>query len=128
MARFLVGGKSGAAHYASNVSYPNDLVLMDAAGLVDISMLPAAVIPNAGQATVPFATWLSEDSVKVNDAGIIATSAINLSVYADNDDVYAQDWHPPFVYNIVPGVSFDVYVRPALGLFKGPVKINWSWT
>ncbi len=82
---------------------------------------------NFGQSTVPFATFLSEDRVTVAAAGVLPTSKIGATVYADNDDVYAQDWNPPEIINVVAGVGFDIVLRPAQGLFKGPVKVNWVW-
>ncbi len=83
---------------------------------------------NFGLATIPFASWLNEDSVSVTgQAGISGTSKILASLYADNDDVYAQDWRPPIIRNVVAGVGFDICLRPEIGSFKGNMKINWSW-
>ncbi len=85
------------------------------------------VTGTSGQATVPFASMLSEDSITVTGvSGVRDTSAIVAQVYADNDDVYAQDWVAPVVRNIVAGVGFDLVLRPLFGLFAGPVKVNWS--
>ncbi len=83
---------------------------------------------NFGQATIPFASWLTEDKISVTgQASILATSKILASIYADNEDVYAQDWRPPIIRNVVAGAGFDVTLRPEIGTFKGNVKINWTW-
>ncbi len=84
---------------------------------------------NFGQATIPFASWKSEDKVSVvGQAAILATAKILVSLYADTDDVYAQEWHPPVVRNIVAGTGFDIEIRPDIGTFKGNVKVNWTWS
>lgn len=89
---------------------------------------PAAGAGNFGQVTVPFATFKSEDSVSVTGQGsILGTSKILAAVYADNDDVYAQDWEPPVIRNVVAGTGFDIVLRPASTTFKGSVKVNWTW-
>ena len=84
---------------------------------------------NFGQATIPFANWLTEDAISViGQTGLLATAKILASIYADNDDVYAQDWRSPIVRNVVAGVGFDVALRPEIGMFKGGAKINWTWS
>ena len=82
---------------------------------------------NYGQAIIPFATWLHEDIATISDTGILATSKILASIYADNDDIYAQDWHEPTIKSIIAGVGFDIVLRPIVGTFKGAVKMNWTW-
>jgi len=83
---------------------------------------------NSGQATIPFATWLNEDSVTITGQSLLkATSSIQRSLVADNDDIYANDWEPPMITNIIPGTGFTIVLRIANGTFKGGVKINWSW-
>jgi uncharacterized protein (DUF697 family) len=83
---------------------------------------------HSGQATIPFASWLGEDSVAViGQTTMSATAKVQRSLVADNDDVYAQDWLPPLVMDIIAGVGFTLLLRTAQGSFKGPVKINWSW-
>ena len=83
----------------------------------------------AGQATIPFATWLSEDSVAVTgQTDLLADSKIQKSIVADNDDIYAQVWDPPVITNQIAGVGFTIVLRPSVGAFKGAVKINWSWS
>jgi hypothetical protein len=83
---------------------------------------------NVGQATVAFASYLTEDSIAVTgQAAILAGSTINVSVYADNDDVLAQDWQAPVVRSVVAGTGFTITLRPKGGTFKGNVKMNWQW-
>jgi hypothetical protein len=65
---------------------------------------------HSGQATIPFASWLGEDSVAViGQTTLSATAKVQRSLVADNDD------------------GFTLLLRTAQGSFKGPVKINWSW-
>lgn len=81
-----------------------------------------------GQSSIAFASYLYEDSVTVTgQAGIASTSSIQVQVYADGDDVIAQDWLSPEVKNIVAGTGFDIVLRPKTGAFKGAVKVNWAW-
>jgi hypothetical protein len=83
---------------------------------------------NSGQATIPFATPLPEDSITITgQVGITTGSTIIACIYANNDDVYAQDWQPLIIKDIVAGTSFKIVLRPAAGLFSGPVLVNWSW-
>ena len=94
-----------------------------------MNMVNGQIPTHSGIAVIPFATWLSEDTVTVTgQLGLKADSKIQRSLVSDNDDVYAQDWFPPLIRNIVPDVGFDITIRPAAGVFKGPVSINWSWT
>lgn len=81
-----------------------------------------------GQSTVPFATFLPEGEVVVTgQTGITASSYIQASVYADNDDVYSQTWDTPIIRNIVVGTGFSIVLRPDIGQFKGNVKVNWIY-
>lgn len=83
---------------------------------------------NGGQATIAFASYLTEDSIAVTgQTSLIASSAISATIYADNDDVYAQDWSAPIVRNVVAGTGFTLTLRPRVGTFKGNVKLNWTW-
>jgi len=90
---------------------------------------PAGGAGNFGEATIPFAAWLTEDTITVTgQTSILATSKILCSIYAENDDIYAQDWRTPLIRNIVPGVGFDITLRSEIGAFKGGVKMNWTWS
>ena len=81
-----------------------------------------------GQAVVPFATFLNEDTVTVSgQSGLSSTSKIVAQIYATNDDVYAQDWYAPIIRNIT-ATSFDVVARCDIGTFKGNVTVNWNRT
>ncbi len=81
-----------------------------------------------GQATIPFASFLTEDSVVVTGQSALTTnSRITATIYADNEDVVFQGWLPPMVSAVVAGVGFTVGIRPDFGNFKGPVKINWGY-
>jgi len=83
---------------------------------------------NVGQATAAFASYLTEDTIAVaGQAALLAGSSINASIYADNDDVLAQDWYPVVVKSVVAGTGFTLSLRPHVGTFKGNVKINWQW-
>ena len=82
-----------------------------------------------GQATVPFATYLPESSVAVTgQTNLLSTAKIQRSLVADTDEIYAQDWDPPVITNIIAGTGFTIVLRPKVGSFKGPVKVNWSWS
>ena len=84
---------------------------------------------NFGQATIPFASWLAEDSVMVTGQNdLLATSKILASVYADSDEIYAQDWRGIIIKDIIAGTGFTIIMKPATGTFKGNVKINWTWS
>ena len=84
--------------------------------------------PTGGQTTVPFVSWLVEDSVTITgQAGILVTSKIHATIYAQNDDIYATDWEAPVVRNIVAGQGFDIVLRPKIGTFSGNVTVDWSW-
>jgi len=90
----------------------------------------AAWRPDGGRgvAAVTFASFTSEGVATVTgQAGLPAAPAIVLTVVpGPNDDAYAQDWYPPVARNLVPGVGFDVVLRPAVGTFKGAVNVAWS--
>jgi len=83
---------------------------------------------DAGQATIPFATFLKQDSVAVTgQTNIVAGSLIFANVFADNDDVLSQEWQPVLISNLVVGTGFTLTLMTTSGKFKGPVKINWFW-
>jgi len=89
---------------------------------------PATYIEAQGVAAVPFAAWKVEDTVAVvGQTNMLAAANIKLSVVADNDDIIAQDWLPPFVTNIVAGTGFTINLKPLWGNFLGAVNVNWSW-
>lgn len=83
---------------------------------------------SGGVATVPFASYLTEDTIAVTgQAALTANSRIVAQVYADTDDVLAQDWYPVAVKSVVAGTGFTLSLRPNIGTFKGSVKLNWMW-
>jgi hypothetical protein len=86
-------------------------------------------IPGAfGQATVPFAAWLAEDSVViVGQAYLKAASVISATIISTNDDTYAQAWNEPLIRDVIPGTGFTIMVKPAVGSFKGNVRVDWFW-
>lgn len=82
----------------------------------------------SGKAVVPFTDFEVEDSVViVGQLGISAGSIIRISIRADNDDVYAQDWCAPIVREVIAGIGFTVTIRPVSGCFRGPVNLDWGW-
>ena len=90
--------------------------------------VPAGGSAHGGQATIPFASYLTEDVIAVTgQASLLPDSAITCAVYADNDDVLAQDWWPPVIKSVVSGTGFTLSLRPRVGNFKGNVKVNWNW-
>jgi hypothetical protein len=93
------------------------------------TVTPTVTIPtHFGQTTINFPAWQSEASVTVTgQTGILLTSSIHAQVYADREEVMAQDWEEPIIRNIV-GTSFDIVLRPKFGGFFGNVKINWAWS
>lgn len=81
-----------------------------------------------GQATIPFADWKSEDTVTVTgQTEILSTSRINIAVFVDSDDVWIHGWYLA-ASDIVAGTGFTLRIRPDVGVFKGPVKVNWRWS
>lgn len=109
-------GQTGPAGAASTVPGPQGTTGPAGAGMV------------VGQSTVAFSTFKGEDSVTVTgQTGLTSNSRITACIYADTDDVYAQDWHQVAVRNQSAGNGFDLVVRPALGTFKGAVKVNWGY-
>ncbi len=89
---------------------------------------PGANGGNYGQSTIPFASWLSEDSITITgQTGLQATAKIIASIYANQDDIYAQDWRTLIVKDVVENSGFAIILRPEIGTFKGAVPIQWSW-
>jgi hypothetical protein len=83
---------------------------------------------HSGIATVAFSAYGIEASVSVTgQSGLMASSVINVSIVADSDDVYAQDWDPPIVCNVVAGTGFDIVLRPEVGVYAGSVKVHYTW-
>jgi len=88
----------------------------------------AAGSANGGQTTIAFASYLTEDSIAVaGQASLLAASAIVANVYANTDDIYAQDWLPPVIRSVIAGTGFTIVLRPRVGTFKGNVTLNWQW-
>ncbi len=120
----------GAKEAIANKGQVNGYAGLGADGIVPSSQLPPpSGAGNFGQVSIPFVSWLNEDKVSViGQSGILTTSKVLASLYADSDDVYAQDWYPPMVRNIIEGVGFDIVLRANLGTFKGSAKLNWNWS
>ena len=97
-------------------------------GLVVIPPTPVSgPIVYSGQAIVPF-SWATEAIYTVaGQVNILLTSRVAASVSPINNDVYAQDWFPPVIQNIVAGISFDIVLRPGVGSFNGNVPVSWLW-
>lgn len=86
-----------------------------------------------GVAIIPFAAWASEDSVTVigqvgmKDDAVILCSVVAAPPPAGNDDIISQDWSVPLITEIVANTGFNITLKPSVGVFKGPVTLNWSW-
>ena len=81
-----------------------------------------------GIATAPFASWLREDRVTVTgQSALTSSSAVTATLLAENDDIRSHDWQAATIDNLMPGFGFDLVLRPALGSFKGPVRVAWGW-
>jgi hypothetical protein len=82
----------------------------------------------SGIATIPFATWLEEDSVTIlGQSKLLASSTIQASLASDNDDVVSQEWTDVRISDIVAGTGFKLTLGTMAGTFKGPVKVMWLW-
>ena len=93
-------------------------------GVLDVASKPYG----KGQATIPFASYLTEDVITITgQTALGASSSISATIYASTDDVYAQDWYEPVIRNVIAGTGFNIYVRPRVGTFSGNVLVNWAW-
>lgn len=83
---------------------------------------------STGRASVVFAGWQAEAvQVVTGQASVTANSIIWATIHADTDDVALENWRPPMVRSIVPGVGFTLVVRPEMGTHSGTVNVNWGY-
>lgn len=90
-------------------------------------LTPAAAGVHAGVATVTFVAVGASTVVVSGQIGIVAGSAILLTIIATDATVLAVIWAAPVIKTITANTSFEIEVQTVAGVFTGNVPVAWVW-
>lgn len=79
----------------------------------------------SGRAALTFSNSAYATATITGQSTVTTDTRIVATIYADSDDVLAEDWNAVKVFNIVVGVGFSVLACCRQGRFNGTLQVDW---